>query len=337
MKARLLTCIICLFATQWLYSQSMHDFTVTDVSSQQHKLYEDYLNKNKVVVIKFFFTTCPPCISNAPLFQQKYIDYGEGTQDVEFFSFTTIPADYDPQVIAFESQYKQTMKGISVDGGALSLSYEFKDGTYGSWYGTPSFTVIAPDRSIQYPVFFNELDNAIATARSKKSQLSTTFNLSPTYRSSTNPNNNQIRFYLKPKNSDTPKIEITKNNQGTYSFNYPTLLYPQMQEPQVIMESIDTAYSDDITVLDIVYIQRHILRLDPFTKPYQLAAADVNGDKRISAADLTVLRKVILGTLYSFPNNVPSFKLIPDAVDIQEKPGKIVNLQVEIIKMGDIN
>ncbi|MCZ2101460.1 MAG: redoxin domain-containing protein [Chitinophagales bacterium] len=337
MKARFLTLVILIMASSFVFGQTLHNFTVTDVTGQTHRLYEDYLNNNKVVVIKFFFTTCPPCIANAPYFQQKYIDYGAGAQDVEFFSVTTIPTDFDPEVIAFEHKYDQTMKGISVDGGALALSYEFKDGIYGSWYGTPSFVVIAPDRTMQYPVFFNDIDQAISIARSKKIQVSTTYHFTPELHALAPDPDDAIQFYLKPKHSDSPQIEILKNSQNQYTFNYPSDEYPSMQDPVVIMKSNAEAYTSDISALDIVIIQRHILGLGLLSQDYQVAAADVNGDQRLTASDLTVLRKVILGYFTEFPNNVPSYKAIPEVTSITPSPGQTIELKIDIVKTGNVN
>ncbi|HQX45177.1 MAG TPA: hypothetical protein PK209_11520, partial [Saprospiraceae bacterium] len=42
------------------------DFTITDYNNKVHKLYSDYLNKEKVVVLKLFFVACPPCNAIAP-------------------------------------------------------------------------------------------------------------------------------------------------------------------------------------------------------------------------------------------------------------------------------
>lgn len=58
-----------------------------------------------------------------------------------------------------------------------------------------------------------------------------------------------------------------------------------------------------ITTLDMVLILKHILNAQPFDSPYQFIAADVNKSNTISASDLVAIRKVILGTETSFPNN----------------------------------
>ena len=51
------------------------DFTVTDVHGEVHNLFS-ILNDGKHVIVDFFFTTCPPCISSVPILNQVYTDYG---------------------------------------------------------------------------------------------------------------------------------------------------------------------------------------------------------------------------------------------------------------------
>jgi len=60
-------------------------------------------------------------------------------------------------------------------------------------------------------------------------------------------------------------------------------------------------YLNGVSTLDALLIQRHILGLNRFEDPYQVIAADVNGDERISAIDLVVLRSLILGRTDALP------------------------------------
>ncbi len=62
-------------------------------------------------------------------------------------------------------------------------------------------------------------------------------------------------------------------------------------------------YINGVSTLDIVYIQRHILDLEKLTSGYKMVAADVNNDQKITASDLSELRKLILGVTDSFANN----------------------------------
>ena len=322
------------------YSQkTMHDFTVTHTHGKPHNLYKDYLTKDAVVVIKFFFTSCPPCIANAPLWQQKYVELGSGTKKIEFFSVSTLTSDNNAGVAAFESQYNQTMKGVGNDGNAKQVTDPFRNGTYGSWWGTPSFVVIAPDKSFKYPVFFNELDAAITEAKSKTSVVT----IPPTTVTLNLPSTNvdipqgHVKFFIKPKNASTPKIEILKNNAGKYSFAYPSAEYPEMAEPEVIMESFGPAYTNAITAFDLVTIQKHILGITEMSDAYRLIAADVTSDGKITAFDLVTIRKLILGLIETLPNNAPSYKSIPEKLSLIPKPGNEVPLEFTVFKMGNVN
>jgi len=69
-------------------------------------------------------------------------------------------------------------------------------------------------------------------------------------------------------------------------------------------------YSNGITTLDMVLILKHILNIQAFDSPYQSIAADVNKSNSISAADLVAIRRVILGTASTFPNNNGSWRFI---------------------------
>jgi len=64
------------------------------------------------------------------------------------------------------------------------------------------------------------------------------------------------------------------------------------------------AWLNGVTTYDLVLIDRHLLYEDDwFTSIYQYAAADGNGDNKITLADKVELRKLILGIYSALPNN----------------------------------
>ncbi|MFT4532698.1 MAG: hypothetical protein ACJA1A_000604 [Saprospiraceae bacterium] len=67
----------------------------------------------------------------------------------------------------------------------------------------------------------------------------------------------------------------------------------------------DDDYITNVSTLDLVKVMRHILGLQPFTTPYQRIASDVTGDDKVSAADLVMLRRLILGSITEFSANSP--------------------------------
>ncbi len=326
---------VFLFSVLALSGQNtMHDFTVTDTDGQVHRLYTDYLTGNQVVVIKFFFTSCPPCIANAPLWQQKYSQQGAGSQQVVFFNVTTITSDNNTNVAAFESLYSQTMPGISHDGGATSVTGPFKNGQYGTWYGTPSFAVIAPNRKLYYPVLFNQLDQTIAQAKTETVVIPSLISLQ--IQSAVSIPDSQVKWYLRDSNNPAVTYPINKNASGTYQFSYPSSSFPLLAMPEVVMESSGPAGSPDLKASDMLAITKHILGIEPFVDEKKKAAADVTGNGSISASDLLALRKVILGLETSFPNNTPSYRQFPGPASVPATSGSPVTVQTDVIKMGKV-
>lgn len=109
---------------------------------------------------------------------------------------------------------------------------------------------------------------------------------------------------------------------------------------------------EGVSTLDLVYIQRHILEIEKFNSPYKMIAADINNDERISASDISQLRKLILGVYDNFPNNKswrmvdmnykfpdpsdPFQYLLPERYHI-ESLGSNMNINWVGIKIGDVN
>jgi hypothetical protein len=69
---------------------------------------------------------------------------------------------------------------------------------------------------------------------------------------------------------------------------------------------------DGVSTLDLIMIQRHILKLAPLTSPYKIIAADINHDDKVTAIDIVELRKLILGVYTQFPNN-DSWRMIDES------------------------
>ncbi len=318
-----------------LYSQNtMHDASFRDTDGLLHRLYADYLDENKVVVVKFFFTTCPPCISNAPSWQQKFLQHGGGSQEVQFFNVTTITSDSDTKVAAFETTYGQTMPGISHDGGAGNITNPFKNGTYGSWYGTPSFAVISPNKKLRYPVLFSELDQVITLAKTETVAIPSTYTLQIS--SSVNIPDGHVKWWLRDANAPQTAYALQKNSQGVIQFSYPSANLPSMNQPEIFMESLAPASQLDLKASDILPIVKHIIGLDTLSDPRKILAADVNGNGSVTASDVLVMRKIILGLESSFPNNTPSYRQYPGPVSLTGLTGGTIQVQTEVIRMGKV-
>jgi len=121
-------------------------------------------------------------------------------------------------------------------------------------------------------------------------------------------------------------------------------------EPYELEAHKDDDHLNGVSTLDIILIQRHILGLQPLDSPYKLIAADVNVNGAVSAVDLVVLRRLILGQIEELPDT-ESWKFISEGYNFSDpqspwplQEGAILG-QIDqsmtqdliAIKMGDIN
>lgn len=158
---------IAIIISSFIFSLSLRaqlapDFTVTDVDGLEHTLYEDYLDQGKSILIEVFFTTCPPCSTYAPHMEQFYQDWGAGDYDVEFFIMTDKSGDHNSNVMTYVQNYNFTFPAISADGNSLATVQPYKNGTFGTWFGTPTFIVIAPDGTVQYDIRGSGVQSTLA-------------------------------------------------------------------------------------------------------------------------------------------------------------------------------
>jgi peroxiredoxin len=341
MKIKHYLLLVIVFTYSKFLAQTAPDFVVTDVAGVTHQLYADYLNEGTTVVIKFFFVACPPCNAAAPGFQQKYAQWGAGQYDVQFFIITDKAFDNNQAVAGFRSNHSMTMPGISADGGAIAVVNPYKSGDFGPWWGTPGYAVIAPDGTVNYGITQSQLDEAIAATGATGTDGTipdpdhTEVELSLSFPGNSLPDG--VFLILKPENASQPEYNLTQITNGNYEFDYPSDVIPEMENPVIELRSTVPAYNLLLNVADLVSIQRHILTISPFTNQNQMIAADVNGDGEIRVSDIVALRRVILQLNEDFPNNVPSYRMVPESIELQTDPGGRVSMNLEIIKMGNVN
>ncbi|MEL6988614.1 MAG: redoxin domain-containing protein, partial [Bacteroidota bacterium] len=133
-------------------AQNAPNFSVTDSKGTEHRLYEDYTDQGKTVVIKIFHTSCSICARIAPRTQSLYEDWGEGSLDVEFFELSNRGSDTDARVNSWKSNYNLTFPGVGADGGSLQAIAPYRDGTFGEYIYQPTYIVIGPDKSVQFDI-----------------------------------------------------------------------------------------------------------------------------------------------------------------------------------------
>lgn len=91
------------------------------------------------------------------------------------------------------------------------------------------------------------------------------------------------------------------DTNGYFSFSFFAL--NQAQETNSLRAYSEEGILENVSISDIVKIQRHILLIEKFTTPWQLIAADVNNSGSITAFDILEIRKVLLGLETKFSNN----------------------------------
>ncbi|MDQ3141738.1 MAG: T9SS type A sorting domain-containing protein [Bacteroidota bacterium] len=137
---------------------------------------------------------------------------------------------------------------------------------------------------------------------------------------------------------------MTTNGSGYYSFGDIELNKTYTIKPSRFDNSLN-----GVTTADIVKLQKHILGVEDLNSPYKILAADVNLSKSVTAADISEIRKLILGIILEF-NYCPSWMFIPSDLQFADptKPWNYVNEksilltgpQIEnfvAVKMGDLN
>jgi len=335
--------ILCLlFSITFTSAQTAPDFTITDSDGVVHELYKDHLDKGQTVVLKLFFTTCPPCITLIPWTKEKYLLWGSGQYDVEFIELSTQAFDSNADVANYKTQYGVPFPGVGQDGGSIDAGLIYKTGTFGPYYGTPSLIIIAPDGTVQQGFAYDDFDDLIAATGATGMDDGTggmddptSFAINAEIKSSSSPT--EVKYILKPANADSPTYDILAITGGAMSFEYPSDDFPEIEDPIIVVEVSGSAADESMSGVDLLKMRKHILELDPFTEEYQFLAADVNSDDKISPVDLLNLTKAILELIDEFPNDTPSWKSIPAQIELSQDPGQTIDINFQLVKIGNVN
>lgn len=134
-----------------------------------------------------------------------------------------------------------------------------------------------------------------------------------------------------------PKTLVTNEN-GSYEIEVPA------DEDYHVSAALDRDHMNGVSTLDLVLIQRHILQITPLNSMYKLIAADANNDGKITASDLSEIRKLILGIALEFSKN-QSWRFAWMGSDITDKPIRFIEKgdsqdginDFMAIKIGDVN
>lgn len=329
------TALIFVFAAS---AQLASDFTVTDSDGIERSLYADHLDQGQTVVVELFFVACPPCRAAAPNVQARYVDWGAGQFDVEFIKLSTQNGDSNAEVAQFKEDFGTTFPGVGFDGGATPARMQFMDGTHGPFLGTPMFVVIAPDGTVNSGVFLSGLSDAIAATGAVGDDSVVEPPEFTTYTLGGNSINGllpqQVDYILQSADGVGGTYNITQATGGTNVFDYPSDIFPELNQPVVSVAVSGPALDSQVKASDLLRIQRHILGINEFSTVQETLAADVNGDLSIKASDLLIIQRVILGIIDDFPNGVPSWRTIPASMSLDPAIGQQIDLEFEFVKVG---
>jgi hypothetical protein len=90
----------------------------------------------------------------------------------------------------------------------------------------------------------------------------------------------------------------TTDSAGNYTFKVLPGTYTLTPS-----KSFEQYKTNGVSTLDIALIQAHLLQKTPFNAAYKVIASDANNNSGISTADILSIRRLILNTDTSFPNN----------------------------------
>lgn len=113
---------------------------------------------------------------------------------------------------------------------------------------------------------------------------------------------NGVKIYLSGPLSDS----TTTGPDGLYSFSG----VPVGSPVAFALEKQDN-YQNGLSTLDLLFISKHILGLQPLSSPYKIVASDVNSTNNLTTLDQIGIRKVILGIDLAFPNR-PAWLFFPE-------------------------
>ena len=95
-----------------------------------------------------------------------------------------------------------------------------------------------------------------------------------------------------------PKLQVS-DARGDYSFRF----LPPRQNFSIDL-SIEDSFVNGISGLDLLLIRNHILGLNTFTTPLNVIAADANNDQSLSALDIVVLQRLLIGIVDTLPGGI---------------------------------
>ncbi len=304
------------------------DFTVTSSDNQVRHLYADYVNQQKVLVIELFFTTCPPCATHAPYWKTLYQNMlAAHPGKVEFMMLSTLYSDNNAVVAAYKTSKGLPMLGVGTDGGSAAARQPYTSGQFGLYEGTPTFIVIAPGTGqVSYDIRGNSPQETMNLLSQKIAELLPSVPLpTPCFLKS---------YYDHPLDSVRITVDgVAFDTSFFASGSYSLANIAALQNTTYTITATKIGIPlDGMTTSDLGLISKHILGVETLTPAWKTIAADINCSGTITAFDIVLARKLILGIDTVLPCD--KWHFVPEPV-ISPANGTCLNFRG--IKAGELN
>ncbi len=335
MRLQLTLCMLFMAFHFSLVAQKAPDFMVVTTDNKTISLYDDFLNKGQAVVIELFFVDCPPCRTFAPFMSTLHKKMVAEEVAVDFISLSVMSNDNDETVNEFKSMFEHDWHFAHSGGSSFGAAEPYKDGTYGTYFGTPTIIVIAPDGTVNYikRIFGNNsayVDSIEAAIMDAQIAMNDTAPATAIVSGGISTISGSGLGGVSVKFTGAVDTTIISDNDG--NFQTGSLL---ADENYTVSLEKDTDAVNGVTTLDIVLVSKHILGIDTFTTTYQHIAGDVNRSGTVTTFDIIQMRQLILGINDSFANS-PAWVFDPSEIAISSL-SELGSLSFTGIKIGDLN
>ncbi len=341
-----------------LKAQTSPEFELINSDGDVFKIYEDYLDQDKVVFIEFMFISCPFCTQYLPHMKDLYESYDSGNGDVEFFKITIMGGDTNSKMADYKTQNEIDFQLVGSDGGALDIFTEYSNGSYGDFFSTPTFAILDTEGEVTLmrppgnaatwnPVLKDSIDAAIANISTPPPPPPP----APTYSIGGSILSANGQIWEAVPNSPNIVIALT-GDTSLLTTNNP-FVFEGIKEGMNVEVSAMVSQDNPVeglTTFDLVLISQYILSIGDFNLVQQIAA-DVNCSGTITTFDIISIRQLILylsenlpcqsyisvpESFLNDPNSILS-KSIPDKIILNNIDTDHINQNFNLIKKGNIN
>lgn len=330
------TLVILFLITYNSKAQKALDFNVVDIEGKNHSLYGDYLNKGKVIVIFLMVTDFQPCHVIASRLQKMYEQFGGGKDNVEFLYLSISPQDSIEALKSFQELHQITSPIIGPQGGSLTSTIQFTNGRYGPYQYVPQMNIIFPNGEVAYNIVASRLEERISDALTARNSIPNKINIDysiPYSVTQTAPLNSS--FFLRSFQDLNYNRNITEITKGASSFDYPSALFPEVDEPYIAFESSETTPRGLINISDVIALRKQVLRIEDLS-PDALIAADINNDGRVTLSDIVDMQRFILGIDREWKDR-PALIMYPSTIPFEIKgSAQTLKLNSKLIWVGNV-